>query len=657
MRLFYIVFGAVLISGTALAQNTRDYAVELSATVQVSPAQVTLKWKRIAYGSPTYNIYRKAKTALGWGSPIATWIANTDTTYTDNAVVADSAYEYKVAAAGTITSTGYIYAGIKAPAIHNKGALILLVDSTFSIPCATGITSLMRDINGDGWQVIRHDLSRSRVDSTIKNIIKADYASIPSVKAVLIIGHLAVPYSGDLNPDGHPNHKGAWPSDIYYANIDPAWSDGGVYDTSAGYLANRNIPGDGKWDQTMVPSDAQMQVSRIDFYNMPAFSATEVQMMNSYLDKDHVFKMDSLAIRRRALIDDNFGAFSGEAFAANGWRNFNQFVGADSVAAVPMIASMAASSYLWAYATGPGTFTSAGGVGTTTDFTTNPVNGIFTMMFGSYFGDWNVQNNFLRAPLCSSTPALTSCWAGRPNWFFHHMALGENIGYSAQQTQNNTIGIYQPTNYGAGWVHVALMGDLTLRTEYIKQPSNIVITKPFHNGAVLSWTASPDPSVAGYYVYRADSAYGYYKRVSPMVATTSFHDTAGTSGLKYYMVRPAKLQSTPSGSYYNLGIGITDTGTISFKPAAIAAIQHNIEASLYPNPAQSYITVTLDAAEECTAFFCVVNAAGEMFSSAVKQLQPGMNTYSLNVAHFAPGIYMVYIKTDNGVVAKKWLKL
>jgi hypothetical protein len=659
MRLFYILFGSVLISGTAAAQTAADYAVELSATVQTAPAQVKLKWKRILFGSPTYTIYKKSKTSVYWGGAIASGLINSDTTYTDNAVIADSAYEYKVFAYGsTVSSMGYIYAGIKAPAIHSRGALILMVDSTFSIPSAAGITRLMQDISGDGWQVIRHDISRSRKDTFVRNIIKADYAAIPNVKAVLLLGHIAVPYSGDFNPDGHPDHKGAWPSDLYYASMTGSWTDVTVFDTAATSLANRNIPGDGKWDLIALPGATQLQVSRIDFYDMPAFSATEVQLMNSYLTKDHGYKMDTLTIRRRALVDDNFGAFSGEAFAANGWRDLPPFVGIDSVSASPMISSLASSSYLWAYACGPGTYTSAGGVGSTSDFAANPVNGIFTMLFGSYFGDWNVQNNFLRAPLCSSIPALTSCWAGRPNWFFHHMVLGENIGYAAQVTQNNTIGLYQPTNFGAGWMHVALMGDLSLRTDYIRQPTNLVIASSFHAGAVLNWTASPDPAVIGYYVYRADGAYGYYKKLSGMLTATTFHDTVGTSGLKYYMVRPVKLQSTPSGGYYNLGIGITDTGTISFSTTtAIASVSHNIEISLYPNPAQNYITVSLDAAEECTASLSIVNAVGESYNTAIKQLVQGNNVYSLNVEHLAPGAYMVCIKTGSFTIVKKWIKL
>jgi len=50
-------------------------------------------------------------------------------------------------------------------------------------------------------------------------------------------------------------------------------------------------------------------------------------------------------------------------------------------------------------------------------------------------------NNLLRAQLGTTNYTLTSVWASRPNWMFHHMALGETIGFSTRVTQNNS-GLY-----------------------------------------------------------------------------------------------------------------------------------------------------------------------------------------------------------------------
>lgn len=254
MRKNLLLILAILAIGNVNAQTAQDYAIQLSATTQVSPPSIKLSWRKIPYGTPNYSVFKKSKTATTWGPAIAT-ITTGDTTYTDNAVIVDSVYEYAINTGATglpAAPSGFILAGIKAPAIHNRGALILLVDSTFTDSCATELSQLAKDINGDGWQVIRHDLSRTLKDTAIKSIIGTDYFNIPNVKAALIVGHLAVPYSGDLNPDAHPDHLGAWPADVYYGCLSSSWTDATINDVVSANPANHNIPGDGKWDQSFA---------------------------------------------------------------------------------------------------------------------------------------------------------------------------------------------------------------------------------------------------------------------------------------------------------------------------------------------------------------------------------------------------------------------
>ena len=74
--------------------------------------------------------------------------------------------------------------------------------------------------------VLRHDVSRADSPCNLKRIIQADYSSDPAqVRAVFLFGHIPVAYSGNLNPDGHPNHQGAWPTDAYYGDMDGSWTD------------------------------------------------------------------------------------------------------------------------------------------------------------------------------------------------------------------------------------------------------------------------------------------------------------------------------------------------------------------------------------------------------------------------------------------------
>jgi type IX secretion system substrate protein len=667
MNRFFLLVTILLSSFISYGQATEDLAIELTGQVQEVPAKITLHWKLLTVDTPTYIVYRKTKTATSWGSAIASLPATIDS-YVDNSVVVDSAYEYQVWGQGTyLQSYGYIFAGIKSQPLHNKGTMLLLVDTTFTDSCKTDIHTLMSDLWGDGWQLIRHDIGRTPADTAVKAMIAYDYAHNTNVKSVLIVGHVAVPYSGDFSasgdypPDGHvPFHDGAWPSDIYYSCM-TGWTDATVTNTLGSYTPNWNVPGDNKFDQIFLPSPAVLQIGRIDFNDMPSFSASEFNLMRSYLAKDHAYKMDSIVMHHRAIMHDDFGYFSGEGFAANGWRNFSPLITNDSLLVVggsALIQTLADSTFQWAYGCGGGSFTSAGGIGSTSDYVINGQNNIFTMMFGSYFGDWNVTDNFLRAPLCANPPALTNCWAGRPNWFFHHMALGENIGYGALLSQNN-MSLYQPTGYGNDWIHAALMGDLSLRTDYIKPITSLTIATPVHAGANLSWTASPDTAVHGYFVYRADSVYGYFQLLNTTaVTTTTYHDATGHSGKKYYMVRPVKLKATPSGTYYDLGVGVTDTATVSFASAlGVASVAPGIKLAVYPNPAQGYLNVTVHSESPCVARMYIVNVAGEQLDLVTKQLNTGDNTYTLNVSRMPPGLYSVVVSTGANISVQKWVKL
>ena len=327
------------------------------------------------------------------------------------------------------------------------------------------------------------------------------------------------------------------------------------------------MPGDGKFDQSLWPIPLTLQVGRVDLANLPSFSLSETELLRQYLNKDHNFRTKLITPQRRGWIDDHFGLTTGEPFAVTGWRDFAAFFGAsNTVAGSDWFGTLAANSYLWGYGCGSGTFTSAGGVGATTDFAANAPHVVFTMLFGSYFGDWDSQNNFLRAGLASAGYTLTSVWSGRPYWQFHHMAMGQTIGFSTLVTQNNP-GVGQggyDFNTDNGFVHVALMGDPTLRMHPVAPPSALLVATNNAGGVGLSWIASPD-TVLGYHVYRAATAAGPFTRLStsPITATT-YTDPVVTSNV--YMVRAVNLEVSASGTYTNASQGIFQ----SLSSAAIA---------------------------------------------------------------------------------------
>jgi len=535
------------------SQSSQDASVELSATVQKNPTLITLHWVANA-GATQYTVARKLKSASTWGTVLAT-LPGTATEFTDSTAIVGGSYEYRlIRTAATYTGYGYINSGIEVPLVESRGNLILVVDQTFSDSLKTEIDRWISDAQGDGWRVTKIEADRTASAATVKAQIKQVYdASSPKAKCLFIFGHVPVPYSGQLNPDGHPDHLGAWPTDTYYADVNGIWTDMTVSTDVAGDPRNNNSPGDGKFDQSIIPTDVELQVGRVDFANMPSFATSEQELLRNYLNKDHAFRQKLFTVISRGLVDDNFGYFGGEAFASTGYKNIGPIVGPNNVVAADYLTTMADSSYLWSYGCGGGWFQGAGGIGSTTDFANSHTQSVFTMLFGSYFGDWDSQDNFLRAPLAQGL-TLTNAWSGRPHWLFHHMALGETIGYCARLTQNNNTTYF--ASYGARFVSIGLMGDPTLRNDIIAPASNLVANNEGYH-VKLVWEPSAD-EILGYNLYRKAAGDDDFVRINNEPSTNhEFVDSClAVEGDITYMVRALNLQQTPSGSYYNMSEGV-----------------------------------------------------------------------------------------------------
>ena len=635
---------------TSQSQTTQDLAFNVSVSYGNSPFSIVLKWKPIA-NATAINVSRKSINETAW-TPYST-LGGTDSILTDSTALSGIGYEYKLQATGSLTKYAYIYTGKELPVVHNRGKVILLIDNAYIAALKPEINRLIEDMTGDGWQVIRHDISRDSSVVSVKSIIKSDYvADSININSLFILGHVPVPYSGNINPDGHPDHLGAWPADVYYADLKGIYTDISINDANASRPENRNIPGDGKFDQSIIPGTVMLQTGRVDLFDMPAFSANDTLLIQKYLNKDHAFRIKKINPRRRALIDDNFGYFGGEAFATSGWRNFYALVGSDSTFAGDYFTDMKTKSYIWSYGCGGGSYQSCGGVGSTSDFVADTVKSVFTMLFGSYFGDWDSQNNFLRAPLASNGWTLTDCWSGRPYWIFDHFGMGEPIGFSAKVSQNNTSTYVN--DWGGMWIQNALMGDPTLRMHIISPPDSLKITTINEgSSAQLNWQASAD-SILGYYVYRADSLSGTFTLLTPnYIASTTFSDLYPSTGKKKYMVRATKLENAYTGSYYNLSQGIMDTITIAAPAISVTDLnKKNNQIFLYPNPAKEQITIENQSAGKTTES----NISIYTLQSLLIEQQTMQHKAIIDISQLTTGMYIVKIESTEGIYVKKFIK-
>ena len=550
--LLNLLFTFLMLS--AVAQLAKDRAIQLNITTQKIPAQIKLSWPAVISTTTSYSVFKKNPDSSNWGAALVNIPSNASLEFIDNQVSIGKKYEYKVVGNDGTLPFGYALCGIEVPYDEKAQRVILLVDNTISNSLSVELQTLKEDLIGDGWQVVRHDVDRFASVPSIKAIIANDYATLSNVKAVLLIGHIPVPYSGELLPDGHSEHNGAWPADLFYGDMNGNWTDDTVNTTAPSRSANWNVPGDGKYDQSEM-RDIEIQVGRIDMANLPSFALSETNLLKQYLTKDHDFRRKNFTVRRRGFIIDGFQYFGGEAFAACGWRNFSTLLSPDSIVNTGNYFDMIGNnSFLWAYGCGAGSYQSANSIGTTSNYATTPLNAVFVSNFGSYFGDWDNSNNFLRAAIANSGKVLINFWNGRPYWSLHYMALGGTIGESMISTQNNAGDQYEQS-YGAQQVHVALMGDPTLYLFPLAPATNATITKG-SNLNVINWTASVDTGIIGYHIYRSKSLDSFFTRLTPSpINAFSFTDNNPLTDTNFYIIRAVRLEKTASGSFYNYSNG------------------------------------------------------------------------------------------------------
>ncbi|MCX6350857.1 MAG: T9SS type A sorting domain-containing protein [Bacteroidetes bacterium] len=656
-KIIYLITVSFLSFFSLWAQTPKDACVRISVKVSESPKGITLSWKQYT-ASDFYVIHRKKKDDIKWPNK-SSYSGSGFLTWTDTAIKPGEVYEYRVRRDGV--HFGYVTAGIKANAMSWKGKIILLVDDSFS--SLKEVKRLEGDLLGDGWNVIRHDIPRTAKVPYVKSVVKSDYFNdSDNVKAVFILGHIAVPYSGSYQVDGHPDHKGGWPSDSYYGDMYGTWSDNTVTDTSSPNKRQWNIPGDGNFDDDVIPHYLDLQVGRVDMNDLPAFGLSETNLIKRYLDKDHNFrhrKVIPTDLRDRAIIDDNFGYFSGESFASSGFRSIAPIVGDSNIDEVDFFSNADRKSYLMGYVCGGGWYQGCSGVGTTDSFAADSIQVPFMMSFGSYFGDWDSYNNFLRAPLAGKGTTLSNCWSGRPHWIMHQLGLGENLGYCARISMSDMTTYYRhPNSVYGGLRNSALMGDPSLHIHTVSPPSNLtatIISDTTKNSfkATLKWSAAKE-KVMGYNVYRSSSLDKGFSLINANIITDSIYtDINPPLGKNYYLVRAINLQTTASGSYYNLSQGLLDSATSTYKNGIIENKISLTEVMIFPNPAHSYFNILIKGKPNKAFHLFVTDMMGRQVITQNISASESNSIIQINTTNLSAGVYQITLENQEAISVQK----
>jgi hypothetical protein len=507
----------------------------------------------------------------------------TEASWTDHDVHHGGIYEYRLRDTD-FDNTDFrrvtLTVGIDLQPIHFRGNVLLVTEAGLPQALGSDYLQFKSDLTGDGWNVIEIDAQRHHETNWLQNTTeinrireeaRAIYEAAPAYPNVmLILGHVPVPRSGLGAFDGHGNHRGAWTADSYYGSFnDTYWTDSATRQSQANPILE-NLPNDKKWDQDHLPRVVEIPIGRIDFSDLHSFAEAdfldladndpwtlEVALTRQYLQKNHRYRHGLTPVKNRISYFNGLGFLplnNGEFQAVNLASSIFGLGEAHAVATRPLYENvpimfgyheMRASPFGiqlgWEY----------GRASTTYNHYTwhlnqaqNEPSVLFYMMFGSWFGDWNLTDeNWLRGVLATPNYGLISAYYPK-FWKLQKMALGAPFAV-AMLEMGDTTDIYREAPR-----MLSIMGDPTLRIHPIVPPSNVT-GKLVSDQVELNWEASTEEGCR-YFIYRKDPVEGYQLLNSSPIEETSFVDDDPSFIDPTYMVRAVKTQTTGSGNYSNL---------------------------------------------------------------------------------------------------------
>lgn len=536
-----------LSGGPLLAQTSTEKGLALDGQISPDGSAVTLNWftaqpprtgsatvKRRLYGQVGGEHWQTIGPSLG---PVMRFI--------DKTIQPGVAYEYQVIrSAGDILDVGYWLAGVELPAQAQRGNVYLLVDESVADELEPRLARFAADLTGDGWQVFRKRVPRGndlapqddlRSALASKQWLNTHYLHEPNGQhAVVLVGHVPLIKTGQAAPDGHTPQAHA--SDLFYADMDGKWTA-----NATGQLLDNQVPGD----------FIEMQIGRIDFSPVSdAKHEREIQLLNAYFDKNHHWRMGMLGDLREA-----YGQTEYLQIERAGLGNI---VGPKALTIGGHHDVGEQRPWLWGVDFGDWNGR---------DYAQKYANkAVFAINFGS--GKQKIDNSYnpMTALLAQPWYPLAVGWGARPAWWLQHMALGGSIGQVHLRTVNNgmakrpyreSMDYFPPGQYlfrNAVWVN--LLGDPTLHAFPLAPPAKLR-AQSTAQGVQLSWSASPDPDVLGYRLFRAAPGSNHFTPLDDgaLLTKLAFSDLAPEQNARY-MLRAYGLKQVYAGSFYTFSQGV-----------------------------------------------------------------------------------------------------
>jgi len=500
--------------------------------------------------------------------------------YRDNVAVTISGNSSGATAKGTTIAAGGILSGVAA-----------VLPNTFS----PGETLTLTASGGGGGAAAIAGPSTA-VHLLIRSAIQAIHTAYPGeLKNVVMLGRVPVARSGTsdfFGADGHGN-QAPYGTDAFYADLDGElgthWSDSSV-NGGPWY----NLQGDQQFDKNKISQVGNGRVElgfgRID---LSLDIKMEWQALKAYFDKLHRYKTASADFQPGRRVADRL---SFPNVRDTSIMSMPSVVGMDNIDVIakntpPAVNGGEDRDAAYSAVQGPYLFYFKGGEGPSIG---DGGRAVFWTGMQSHYGYW-YKSGLMAKRLAEDSFALSWTWdIWGLRYIYHRMGMGLDAADMMKQSINNqgwsTTGTYSYkfTNTSNGDFHGSLymnhIGDPALRLFMFAPPSRLNVVK---NGAQtnLSWTASPDPSVSGYHVYRRPVGNGSYARLtSTPQAGTAYVDSSVSAGNHYYMVRAVRLETTGGGTFFNASLGISQTLDFDNPPALLTITDNPMPEAFWNSP-------------------------------------------------------------------------
>ncbi|MDG1893000.1 MAG: hypothetical protein P8L18_16980 [Verrucomicrobiota bacterium] len=547
----------------------------LSASVERDPLRVVLSWP-MRQGL-RYSVKRRLLGQSKW--KVLKQNVDTDGFEDGSSGLQEgNVYAYEVAPSGPGANARTVHVATYTSAVHHRGKVLLLVDQTLTRALSADLEVFQKALERDGWSVVlekapRHDDSRwsgnvKRIQSIKEQIHRHLSKHVEGLRMALIIGHVAVPYAGYQALDGHvrpgDDHRGAWPSDAFYGDLDGVWRDRTVNHVSDTHRSNTNVPGDGKFDEDQIPTFLEVAVGRIDFAHLPSIDGSifdekprrrhlvEIELIRQYLRKSMAYREGSLNFSSDALVQSFLPLAMNKPFYRTAIGNASTWFGHVPGPIRKGHGFHPEEKALWAFMAGrSGSASFADARWRTRDFNhrSKVPHAAFLMFYSSWHGDWNLKDAFLRGCLASPTGGLATMSMMSGPWFLVDMGRGACLGDAFLSSAN------QDTRRCSR--ALAILGDPTL-SNYVTPPIRSLSLQENRESRHLTWSVPNDiEDIEGIYIYAFDSELKRFEFIERLVSESALWNiprlpSAGTR----WMVLIGQWIHSGSGSFVNLSHGV-----------------------------------------------------------------------------------------------------